>query len=256
LPKTPALKPNKQTISPYLMPIPISNKFNAENKLKGKLIKSIPRNNQKLIVIPRPVVNQSRPKVVNSQNNVQSVKPSIHQLLDDFKEKMPDSLIREKNFAQEFRDSIINNYMNNNKPNYILNDKDFNDENPLKVPIVSGEEDSVRDFDKDFEPINDRKQNSEKQIKQNSNKNLVKFTKVNVTEDKPNFGEKAVHRYSNTDVIVKQQRAQDSVSSLSNDSPTGMHAFNCILCQNLKIISYYYCERKNFNFFYYYFFIP
>ncbi len=237
------------------MPIPISNEnnFNAENKLKGTLIKSVPRNNQKLIVIPRPVVNQNRPKVVKPQNNVQPVKPSIHQLLDDFKEKIPEALTREKNFAQEFRDSIVNNYMNNNKPSYILNDKDFNDETPLRVPIVSGEEDSVRDFDKDFEPINDRigKRHNEKQIKQNSNKNLVKFTKVNVTEDKPDFRDKAVHRYSNTDVIVKQQRAQDSVrvSSLSNVSPTGMHAFNLILCQNLKIISYYYyyyCERKKF----------
>ncbi len=229
------------------MPIPISNqnKFNNENKPKGKLIKSIPRQNQKIIVIPRPVVNQNRPKVVKPQNNVQSVKPSIHQLLNDFKEEIPETLTREKNFAQEFRDSIINNYMNNNKPNYILNDKDFNDETPLKAPIISGEEDSVRDFDKDFEPVNDRirKQNNDKQIKQNSNKNLVKFTKVNVTEDKPNFREKAAHRYANTDVIVKQQRAQDSVSSLSNVSPTGMHAYNCILCQNFKIISYYYCER-------------
>ena len=118
------------------------------------LINSVARNDLNSVPKRRVVIKKVIKKRPLAQDVSESVTPSVYQLLDDYRKELPDAIIAHKQKAREFRDSIIDNYMNNDRPNYIINDKDFEDSKGFTVPTVNGEgeeTDHIRDFEQDFE---------------------------------------------------------------------------------------------------------
>ncbi|CAG2113845.1 unnamed protein product, partial [Medioppia subpectinata] len=192
---------------------------NSKNDQKvGTLVQSTPRNAvKKKIVIKKFVSHKNKPKKAGQggQGGVQSSEsdsPSIYQVMDDFRDDVPNTILRQKSLAQDFRDSIIDNYMNNDKPNYILNDNDF-DGKTYKVKVLGEEGDSdgelVRDFEQDFGTGSDHDKNSDQNEKHKSNSDhkSVHFMASSDRDKSDNDG-KSVDKQPvlNTDAIVKNQR--------------------------------------------------
>ena len=206
-----------------------SSKDNSNN---GLLINSVPRNDvkpkQKRVVIRRKVIKNSKPKQLVDRS--ESVTPDIYQLLDEYRKEVPQTLLTHKSKAQEFRDSIVDNYMNINKPDYILNDQDFEGVKSYTVPLVTGEDrdsNNVRDFDKDFQTKHEKRV-EEKHKKLGSDRNAVNVNKNDFNYNKnvrnessqpqPLATDKTGYDYLNTDAIVKQQRQTTA-------RPRGMTSF-------------------------------
>lgn len=210
---------------------------------KGQLIKSLPRNDLNSVpkrrVVIRKVIKQKRPLAEDRAD--ESVTPSVYQLLDDYRKTLPDEILAHKEKAREFRDSIVDNYMNNDKPNYIINDKDFEDSQGFTVPTVSGEgdeSDHIRDFDQDFndgtttekprdEPKDEVKHRDQNSVRdENSLRSRDSLVKVTHSDSQTNnqSAESAADKtkgghFLNTDAIVKQQREHNSVSPATGMTP-------------------------------------